>query len=147
MLLNDELVSAHQIVDVRHIKGKNSSVDGISRQWAPGCEQILTDGGAWSVNPDWEERMGLVHNIFTVTPTDGTDLTDILETRFATEPLFLQVVLEICDKDTHWHSEIVNKHDIMHPNTRSMMESCGMLEENGQYRQEPKRNVYHKKKH
>ena len=109
MLLNDKLVSAHarwrdgilahQIIDVRHIKGKNNSVDGISRQWAPGSERTSTDGSAWSVNPDWEERTGLVHDIFTVTPTDGTDLTDALETRFATEPLFLQVVLAIRDKD------------------------------------------------
>jgi len=109
MLLNDKLVSAHarwhdgilahQIVDVRHIKGKNNSVDGISRQWAPGSERMSTDRSAWSVNPDWEECTGLVHDIFTVTPTDGTDLTDTLETHFATEPLFLQVVLAIHDKD------------------------------------------------
>ena len=109
MLLNDKLVSAHarwhdgilahQIVDVRHIKGKNNLVDGISRQWAPGSERTLTDGSAWSVNPDWEERTGLVHDIFRVTPTDGTDSTDALETHFTMEPLFLQVVLAIRDKD------------------------------------------------
>jgi hypothetical protein len=109
MLLNNKLVSAHtrwcdgilahQIIDVRHIKGKNNLVDGISRQWAPGSKQTLTDGSAWSVNPDWEEHTGLVHDIFRVTPTDGTDLTNVLETHFTMEPLFLQVVLAICDKD------------------------------------------------
>ena len=32
-------ILAHQIVDVRHIKGKNNLVgDGLSRQWAPGTE-------------------------------------------------------------------------------------------------------------
>jgi hypothetical protein len=92
-------VIAHQVIDVRHIKGKTNPVDGISRRWAPGSEQTDTDGNTWSVNPDWEERTGLVHNIFMLTTTDSTALPDALETRFAAQPLFLQVILAIHDKD------------------------------------------------
>ena len=43
--------------------------------------------------------MGLAHDIFALTPTDGVDPPDDLETRFAAEPLFLQVMLAIHDKD------------------------------------------------
>ena len=93
-------ILAHQIVDVRHIKGKNNPVgDGLSHQWAPGTERTAEDGSTWSVNPDWEERTGLAHDIFALTPTDGVDPPDDLETRFTAEPLFLQVVLAIHDKD------------------------------------------------
>jgi len=49
LLMNDKLSSAHtrwrdgilayQIIDIRHIKGKNNPVgDGLSRQWAPGSK-------------------------------------------------------------------------------------------------------------
>ena len=111
LLLNDKLPSAHarwrdgilahHIVDVRHIKGKNNPVgDGMSRKWAPGSERTTADGSTWSVNPDWEERTGLLHDIFVVTnAADDTDITDPLVTRFAAEPLFQQVVLAIRDKD------------------------------------------------
>ena len=111
LLLNDKLpaaharwrdgILAHQIIDVRHIKGRNNPVgDGMSRKWAPGSERTVTDGSTWSVNPDWEERTGLVHDIFKLaTTTDNTDTTDSLDTRFANEPLFHQVVLALRDKD------------------------------------------------
>jgi len=56
----------------------------------PGEQTNSEDGSTWSVNQDWEERTGLVHNIFTLTPsTDDTDSADALEARFAAEPLFL----------------------------------------------------------
>jgi hypothetical protein len=111
LLLNDKLpaaharwrdgILAHQIINVRHIKGRNNPVsDGMSRKWAPGSERTTTDGSTWSINPDWEERTGLVHNIFKLTTTtDNTDVTDSLDTRFTNEPLFQQVVLALCDKD------------------------------------------------
>lgn len=111
LLLNDKLPSvyarwrdgilAHHIIDVRHIKGKNNPVgDGMSCKWAPGSERTTLDGSTWSVNPDWEEQMGLLHDIFVVTPAaDSTDITDPLETHFATESLFQQVILMICNKD------------------------------------------------
>ena len=38
---------------------------------------------------------GLVHNIFMLTVNDDTNIPDALETQFAAEPLFLQVVLTI----------------------------------------------------
>ena len=110
MLMNDKLVAAHArwrdgilahwIIDVRHIKGTSNSVDGISRQWAPGSERTATDGSTWSVNPDWEERTGLTHDIFLLTTNvNDNETTDALENRFANEPLFLQVILAIREKD------------------------------------------------
>ena len=110
LLLNDKLsaaharwrdgIIAHQIIDVRHIPGKTNHTDGLSRQWTQGSERKVTDGSSWIVNPDWETRTGLVHDIFTLaTTTDQTDPPDTLESRFANEPLFLEVILAIRDKD------------------------------------------------
>ena len=111
MLLNNKLPSAHarwwdgilahQIINVRHIKGKNNPVgDHLSCQWALGSEWTATDGSVWSINPDWEEQTGLVHDIFKLTPAaDNMDVTDSLETCFSAEPLFQQVILALYNKD------------------------------------------------
>ena len=92
LLLNDKLstvharwqdgILAHHIIDVRHIKGKNNPVgNGMSQKWAPGSKHTTTDGSAWSINPDWEERTGLIHDVFELTTTDdNTEAADLLET-------------------------------------------------------------------
>ena len=72
----------------------------MSQKWAPGSERTTTDGSTWSVNPDWEERTSLIHNLFELTTTDdNTEAANLLETHFMEEPLFQHVVLAICDKD------------------------------------------------
>jgi transposase InsO family protein len=110
MVMNDKLspthtrwrdgIINHHIIDVRHIPGKINVSDGISRKWAHGSPCTDMDGSNWTVNPDWEERTGLVHDIFTTLIDNGqADMEDPLEKRFVKEPLFLQVILAIWDKD------------------------------------------------
>ncbi|KAG2048152.1 hypothetical protein BDR06DRAFT_1073349, partial [Suillus hirtellus] len=48
------------------------------------------DGSAWSVNEDWESAHGLVNDLLQVDVTDM--LVTELRTRFANEPLFLEVI-------------------------------------------------------
>ena len=98
VLMNDKLsatharwrdgVLAHNIVDVRHIPGITNIADGISRQYE-GTQKSGGDGSEWDVDPDWESRAGLVYSIncVSITPT-----TQSLRDRFATTPLFRDVI-------------------------------------------------------
>ena len=81
-------VLAHNIVDVRHIPGKINIADGISRQYE-GTDKVPGDGSEWTVTLDWEETMGLVHDLYHV--VESLDLT-VLQERFKDEPLFLDVI-------------------------------------------------------
>lgn len=89
-------VLGHQIVDVRHIPGRTNVVgDGISRR-AEGLPRHPDDGSAWSVCEDWETRQGLVNDIFAVAADSSSP--DPLATRFAGEPMFLEVIQALQDR-------------------------------------------------
>ena len=45
----------------------------------------------WMVTPDWEEVMGLVHNLYHIADSDQPDLA-VLKMRFKDEPLYLDVI-------------------------------------------------------
>ena len=81
-------VLAHNIVDVHHIPGKINIADGISRQYE-GTDKVPGNGSERTVTPDWEETMGLVHDLYHV--AESLDLT-VLQERFKDEPLFLDVI-------------------------------------------------------
>ena len=98
VLMNDKLsatharwrdgVLAHNIVDVRHVPGVTNIADGLSRQFE-NTPKSEGDGSEWDVEPDWESGAGLVFgvNYTTVSPT-----TQSLQDRFATTPLFRDVI-------------------------------------------------------
>ena len=82
-------IMGHHIVDCRHRPGKqNQAADGLSRQFTdtPRCKG---DGHEWTVDPAWAANTGLVHDIWT-TQLDETQ--SLLRTRFASEPIFLEVI-------------------------------------------------------
>jgi len=81
-------VLAHNIVDVRHIPGRINIADGVSRQYE-GTDKTPGDGSEWTVTPDWEEVMGLVHDLYHI--VDLPDLM-VLKERFKDEPLYLDVI-------------------------------------------------------
>jgi hypothetical protein len=98
VLMNDKLsatharwrdgVLAHNIIDVRHIPGITNIADGLSRQFE-NTPKSAGDGSEWEVDSDWESRAGLVFgiNYTTISPT-----TKNLRDRFATTPLFRDVI-------------------------------------------------------
>jgi hypothetical protein len=98
VLMNDKLsatharwrdgVLAHNIVDVRHIPGITNIADGISRQYE-NTPKTGDDGSSWDVDSDWESGAGLVFSINCVTISTATQS---LRDRFATTPLFRDVV-------------------------------------------------------
>jgi len=90
-------VLAHNIIDIRHITGKVNITDGISRQYE-GTDKAPGDGSEWTVTPDWEEVMGLVHDLFLV--DESMDLT-VLKERFKNEPLYLNVIDVIIGLSSH----------------------------------------------
>ena len=78
----------HNIMDVRHIPDKINIADGVSWQYE-GMEKVPEDGSEWTVTPDWEEAMGLVHDLYSI--TELPDLS-VLKKRFESEPLYLNVI-------------------------------------------------------
>ncbi|KZP06515.1 hypothetical protein FIBSPDRAFT_764317 [Athelia psychrophila] len=93
-------VLSYHIFDVRHRPGvDNGAADGISRQFT-GAAKVDADGHKVSVNPDWEARTGLVHDMFAVLAVSDLDKTSAqLRGRFANEPMFLQVIDAIWNLD------------------------------------------------
>jgi transposase InsO family protein len=94
-----EGVLAHQIVDVKHIPGRTNVVaDTGSRVGeARDREEDGSDGSGWDVSEDWENMSGLVNDVMLVKSE-----MKALEERFATEPLFLEVLraLTVMDDGT-----------------------------------------------
>ncbi|KAL1657798.1 hypothetical protein GGF50DRAFT_68462, partial [Schizophyllum commune] len=93
-----EAVLAHNIIDVRHIPGSSNVVsDGLSRR-DTGRARGGQDGSSFDVSPDWFAESGLAFDIHGVT-AGGHDY-EALKSRFATVPLFRQVVeaLETIEK-------------------------------------------------
>jgi hypothetical protein len=106
VLLNDKInatharwrdgVTAHNIVDVRHLPGRiNVVADGISRM-NEGQPKLYGDGSEWTVSPDWEAAKGLTHDIFQVSLSERDNA---LRERFKDEPIFLEVVEAILELD------------------------------------------------
>ena len=107
-LMNDKLsatharwrdgISAHQIIDVRHMPGRlNVVVDGLSRA-GEGTEHEEGDGSEWTVSEDWESDKGLVHDIFLLTDANAPEITKLRD-RFKEEPIFTEVIDAILDLD------------------------------------------------
>jgi len=90
-------VLVHNIVDVCHILGKINIVDGVSWQYE-GMDKVPGDGSEWTVTPDWEEVMGLVHDLYSI--TELPDLS-VLKKRFEGEPLYLDVIDAIVGLSFH----------------------------------------------
>jgi hypothetical protein len=101
VILSDELnatharwrdgITAHQIIDVRHIPGRINLVgDGISRQ-DEDQPHIEGDGSSWSVIPDWEDARGLEYDLFLVTDA-GSDTHRELRKRFKDVLIFVEIV-------------------------------------------------------
>jgi len=86
-------VLAHNIIDIRHRPGRlNPVADGISRKFVnlplkPG------DGHEWTVSEDWEARMGLANDVFTVqAEVASLESHEILRKRFANERVFADII-------------------------------------------------------
>jgi hypothetical protein len=82
-------IMGHHIVDCRHCPGKqNQAADGLSRQFTDNPKR-KGDGHEWTVDPAWAADTGLVHDIWT---TQLDEAQSSLRTRFANEPIFLEVI-------------------------------------------------------
>lgn len=89
-------IIAYYIVDVRHVPGKvNVVADGISRS-AEDIPRLEGVGSGWSVSKDWETLRGLVHDIFLAYDPSALDN---LCTRFAKEPIYLEVIDALLNLD------------------------------------------------
>jgi len=110
-------VLVHNIVDVQHIPGKVNIADGISRQYE-GTDKTPGDGSEWTVTPDWEEVMGLVHDLYQVADLPG--LT-VLKERFKDEPLYLDVVDAIMGHSSH-DATVQEKKHAQHRKTQYMID-------------------------
>lgn len=92
-----EGILAYHIVDVRHVPGKlNVVADGLSRKWE-NTQPIQGDGSEWTVQEDWEARIGLANDIMHVELVN-TEINN-LRKRFDKEPVFLEVVDAIHNLD------------------------------------------------
>ena len=82
-------IMGHHIVDCRHKPGRlNQAADGISRQFTDNPKR-KGDGHEWTVDPSWAANTGLAYNIWSA-QLDETQTN--LRTRFANEPIFLEVI-------------------------------------------------------
>jgi hypothetical protein len=80
-----EVVTDHQIVDVRHRSGKGNVVaNGLSRKFV-GVPLTAGDRHEWTVCEDWEARTGPTHTFFHI--AEETQYSDLLG-RFHSEPIF-----------------------------------------------------------
>ncbi|KAF8870194.1 hypothetical protein BD779DRAFT_1455863 [Infundibulicybe gibba] len=91
---------AHRIVDVRHVPGVLNVADGISRQYE-GTPKGQNDGSEWSVSPDWEDRTGLVHDLYQLSAPDMSTEMQTLKPRFKDKPLFTEVIDALAKCDQH----------------------------------------------
>ena len=107
-LMNDKLsatharwrdgILAHQITDVRHVPGRlNVVADGLSRA-SEGMTHKEDDGSSWTVSEDWENTIGLTHDIFHTSDACTAEMTNLRE-RFKNEPIFIEVVDALLELD------------------------------------------------
>ena len=86
----------YHIAAICHCSGKtNVAADALSCMWS-GRERTSYNGSAWTVCEDWETSWGIVNDLFGV---DLEQVTATLQSCFADEPLFLEVVDAILDLD------------------------------------------------
>ena len=88
-------VLAYNIVDVRHIPGVTNIADGVSRQYE-GTPKGFGDGSEWTVSPDIDDTIGVVQDLFQV---EVSLEAATLRERFASEPLFLEVINALLELD------------------------------------------------
>lgn len=113
-----EGILSYSIVDVRHVPGKlNVVADGLSRKWE-GQPRAAGDGSEWSVNEDWEARIGIVNDIMLISPADPE--TDALRLRFAKEPLFLEVINAL--SNTHHEATLRDRRRAQHRSSQHIIE-------------------------
>ena len=92
-------VLTHNIVDVRHRPGRlNVVADGLSRKFI-NTPREQGDGHEWTVSEDWEARTRLANNILIIHTTQPKLTYDALQTRFADEKVFLEVIDSILELD------------------------------------------------
>jgi len=91
-------IQGYHIIAIRHRSGvSNKAADALSRMYT-GKERTTEDGSTWLVCEDWETSRGIVNNLFRVY-TD--EVISSLHERFTNEPLFLEVVQAIINRDDH----------------------------------------------
>lgn len=91
-------ILAHQITDVRHVPGRlNVVADGLSRA-NEGTSHNEGDGSEWTVSEDWENSMGLTHDIFHTSEACTPEMTTLRD-RFRNEPIFAEVIDALLELD------------------------------------------------
>lgn len=94
-------VMAHRIVDVCHVPGVLNVADGISRQYK-GLPKGGNDSSTWSMSPDWEACMGIVHNLYQLSAPEISPEIETLKSRCKDEPLFMEVIDALTGGDGHY---------------------------------------------
>ena len=94
-------IISHNIAAVRHVAGKlNTVADGLSRKWE-GTPRTEGDGSEWAVNPEPEEILGVINDVYAVHTAEKIHPQhDKLRARFDNEPLFKEVVDALLNLDT-----------------------------------------------
>ena len=91
-------IQSYCITAVRHRLGEsNKAADALSCMYT-GKERMADDGSTWLVCEDWETSRGIVNDLFGIY-TDKV-ISSLYE-RFADEPLFLEVVQAIANRNDH----------------------------------------------
>ena len=93
-----EGIQGYNLTTIRHQSGEsNKAADALSCMYT-GKERTTDNGSTWLVCEDWEASRGLVNDLFGV-HTD--EVISSLCKRFTDEPLFLEVVQAITNRDSH----------------------------------------------
>ena len=91
-------IQGYCLTAIQHRLGEsNKATDALSHMYT-GRERTTDDGSTWLVCEDWEAARGIVNNLFGIY-TD--EVISSLCERFADEPLFLEVVQAITNRDGH----------------------------------------------
>ena len=77
----------------------NTVVDGLSRKWE-GTTRAEGDGSEWTVNPEPEETLGVINDIYTIYVIEKAQTQhEQLQMRFEKEPIFKEVIDAILNLD------------------------------------------------
>ncbi|KAJ3545753.1 hypothetical protein NMY22_g2311 [Coprinellus aureogranulatus] len=101
-------VVAHNIVAVRHIPGTIRIADGLSRHY-----EGLPKGGddsSWSVDPDWDEMVGIPQDVLGVESLDSQ--LQALPLKFSLKELLLGLVINTAKTPLETSSSILQPKDI-----------------------------------
>jgi hypothetical protein len=94
-----DAVLAHNIVDIRHRPGRlNVVADGISHKFI-NTPKVQGVGHEWTVSEDWEARTRLANDVLYISPNELDPVYNALQTRFADEKVFLEVIESMLELD------------------------------------------------